>query len=189
MSLRVNISKLLLHTIGAWAPPKRRLFGGFGNALRVLFVKGICAKVGRHCNVEKGARINAGAVLEDYATIGVDALIDSGTIIHGHNLMAHGVQVFTHNHKYDLATHSFRGFEDVKPVHIGQYTWIGANVIILPGVTIGDHSIVGAGSVVTKSVPPGVMAAGNPCRVKKVIDPAFAPRDLLTDSSRPFVES
>lgn len=175
MGFRVNFNKLLLGTLGAWFPQKRHLFGKLGNALRVYFARRICSSVGKHCTIEKGARINAGAVLEDYATIGVNALIDSGTVIHGHNMMAPGVRVFTHNHNYDPEAHRFCGYTEVNPVHIGQYTWIGASVIILPGVSIGDHSIIGAGSVVTKSVPPGVMAAGNPCRVKKVIDPAFAP--------------
>lgn len=52
-----------------------------------------------------------------------------------------------------------------KPVTVGDGCWIGANAIILPGVTVGKNSVVGAGSVVTRDVPPGVFAAGNPCRV------------------------
>ena len=52
-----------------------------------------------------------------------------------------------------------------KPVNVEDGCWIGANAVLLPGVTIGHDSVIGAGSVVTKSVPPGVFAAGNPCRV------------------------
>ena len=53
------------------------------------------------------------------------------------------------------------------PVHIGSYTWIGGGSVILPGVTIGDNVVVGAGSVVTESIPDNAIACGNPCKVKK----------------------
>lgn len=55
------------------------------------------------------------------------------------------------------------------PVHIGKNVWIGAGAMILPGVTIGDDTVIGAGSVVTKEIPPGVVAAGNPCKVLRKI--------------------
>ena len=85
-------------------------------------------------------------------------------------MMGPNVHIYTINHKYDENLHKFTGYTDVNPVVIGSNTWIGYNVIILPGVHIGDNSIIGAGSVVTKSIPAGVMAAGNPCVVKKIID-------------------
>ena len=56
------------------------------------------------------------------------------------------------------------------PIKIGNKCWIGANVIILPGVTIGDNSVIGAGSVVTKDIPANVVAFGNPCHVYREID-------------------
>lgn len=55
------------------------------------------------------------------------------------------------------------------PVHIGKNCWLGAGVIVLPGVTIGDDTVVGAGSVVTKDLPAGVVAVGNPCRIMREI--------------------
>ncbi|CEO42085.1 maltose acetyltransferase [Photobacterium kishitanii] len=57
----------------------------------------------------------------------------------------------------------------IEPVHIGDDVWIGYGVIILPGVSIGSKSVIGAGSVVTKDIPKGVLAAGNPCVVKRLI--------------------
>lgn len=55
---------------------------------------------------------------------------------------------------------------------IGNNVWIGAQVCVLPGVTIGDNTIIGAGSVVTKSIPANVLAVGNPCRVLRTITEA-----------------
>ena len=56
-----------------------------------------------------------------------------------------------------------------KPVHIGNECWFGANVVVCPGVTIGDNCVIGAGSVVTRSIPANTFAAGNPCRVIREI--------------------
>ena len=56
------------------------------------------------------------------------------------------------------------------PIHIGNCVWIGAGSIVLPGVTIGDNSVIGAGSVVTKDIPSNVVAYGNPCRVIRKIN-------------------
>ena len=64
-----------------------------------------------------------------------------------------------------VATDRNAGFEQAKPITIGDNVWIGGNVVVLPGVTIGNNSVIGAGSVVTKDIPAGVIAYGNPCKV------------------------
>ena len=56
------------------------------------------------------------------------------------------------------------------PIHIGKNCWLGAGVIVLPGITIGDNSVIGAGSVVTKDIPANVVAVGNPCKVLREIN-------------------
>lgn len=73
--------------------------------------------------------------------------------------------IITSNHDY----HDFNKVI-VSPVRIGDNVWITTNVTILPGVTIGDNSIIGAGSVVTRDIPANVYAAGNPCKVIKKIN-------------------
>jgi galactoside O-acetyltransferase len=55
------------------------------------------------------------------------------------------------------------------PVHIGKNVWVGANAVIMPGVTIGDNSVIGGGSVVTNDIPPNVVAIGIPCRIVREI--------------------
>ena len=74
------------------------------------------------------------------------------------------VQVYTATHPMDHKERA-AGLEYAKPISIGEDVWIGGSVVICPGVTIGDRSVIGAGSVVTKDIPADVFAAGNPCKV------------------------
>ena len=79
-------------------------------------------------------------------------------------LFGPNVQIYTATHPMDHQERA-SGLEYAKSVVIGEDAWIGGSVVICPGVTIGDRSVIGAGSVVTKEIPAGVFAAGNPCRV------------------------
>jgi maltose O-acetyltransferase len=80
------------------------------------------------------------------------------------------VQVYTATHPVNYKERS-SGLEYAKPIAIGEDCWIGGSAVICPGVTIGDRTIIGAGSVVTRDIPSDVFAAGNPCRVIKQLDP------------------
>ncbi len=107
-------------------------------------------------NITLGERVffNFNCVVLDVApvTIGSDVLIGPA------------VQIYTATHPLDYQTRR-QWLEYALPISIGSDVWIGGGAILLPGVTIGDRSVIGAGSVVTKDVPPDVFAAGNPCRV------------------------
>lgn len=74
------------------------------------------------------------------------------------------VQIYTATHPLDAATRR-SGLEFALPVVIQDGAWLGGGVIVCPGVTIGENTVVGAGSVVTRDLPAGVLAVGNPCRV------------------------
>ena len=77
-----------------------------------------------------------------------------------------GLQLYTACHPLDAATRTApRPLESAAPIAIGDDVWLGGGVIILPGVTIGAETVIGAGSVVTHDIPPRVVAVGNPCRV------------------------
>jgi maltose O-acetyltransferase len=80
------------------------------------------------------------------------------------------VVIRTNNHRFDRTDIPMRiqGFSEEKPVFIGDDVWIGQRAIILPGVRVGDHAIVGAGAVVTKDVPKGAIVGGNPARVLRM---------------------
>lgn len=86
-------------------------------------------------------------------------------------LLGSGIHIYTSNHKFSLPDKEIpdQGFSEPKNVHIKSGAWIGANCVILPGVSIGQHSVVGAGSIVTKSIPDYVVAVGNPARIIKQI--------------------
>ncbi|RYZ60625.1 MAG: sugar O-acetyltransferase, partial [Chitinophagaceae bacterium] len=85
-------------------------------------------------------------------------------VIGSRTLFGPNVQIYTATHPMD---HKVRasGLENAKPITIGEDVWVGGSAVICPGVTIGDRSVIGAGSVVTKDIPADVFAAGNPCRV------------------------
>lgn len=75
---------------------------------------------------------------------------------------------YTAGHPIDYEIRN-QGLEYAKPIQVGNNVWIGGNVTVLPGVKIGDHVVIGAGSVVTKDIPSNVIAYGNPCQVRKEI--------------------
>ena len=79
-------------------------------------------------------------------------------------LFGPGVQIYTATHPIDPCERR-SGLEAAQPIVIGSDVWVGGGAILCPGVRIGARSVLGAGSVVTRDVPEGVVAAGNPCRV------------------------
>ena len=106
-------------------------------------------------------------------------LLDTAPIVIGQNtLLGPDVKIYTALHPLNGAERFMQqtdGTATVKtyalPVKIGSFTWIGGGSIILPGVTIGNNVVIGAGSVVTESIPDNAIACGNPCRVKKYNPP------------------
>lgn len=99
-------------------------------------------------------------------------ILDGARVTFGDNVFIAPNCVFsTAGHAID-ARQRGEGLEIALPITVGNDVWIGANVSVLPGVTIGGNTIIGAGSVVNKDIPSGVIAAGNPCRVIREITEA-----------------
>lgn len=91
-------------------------------------------------------------------------------LIGDYTLFGPAVQIYTATHPLDAALRRQQEFG--RPITIGSDVWVGGGAIICPGVTIGSASVIGAGSVVTRDVPAGMFAAGNPCRVIREITEA-----------------
>lgn len=93
-------------------------------------------------------------------------ILDANKVTFGNNVqIGPNCGFYTSGHPIDKETR--RKVEFAKPITIGNDVWIGGNVCVMPGVTIGDNTVIGAGSVVTKNIPSNVVAVGNPCRVIK----------------------
>ena len=98
-------------------------------------------------------------------------ILDGAKVTFGNNVfIAPNCGFYTAGHPLDVAQRN-QGLEYAYPITIGNNVWIGAQACILPGVTIGDNTVIGTGSVVTKDIPANVVAAGNPCQViRKIAD-------------------
>jgi maltose O-acetyltransferase len=114
-----------------------------------------------HCDYGFNIRLGAGAFLNFNCVI-----LDVVEVVIGERTqIGPAVQILAADHPRDAATRA-SGLEFGRPVRIGRNVWIGGGAIILPGVTIGDDAVIGAGSVVTRDVPAGTAAFGNPARVR-----------------------
>lgn len=145
----------------------------FGLGLRMFLMKRMFAEVGKQCYIEAPFYANFGGKhvhLGDYvyANFGLTLVDDTHIYIGSYTMIAPNVTIATASHPISPTLRK-NLFQYNLPVHIGNCVWIGANAVILPGVTIGDNSIIGAGSVVTKDIPSNVIAVGNPCRVLREI--------------------
>lgn len=104
-----------------------------------------------------------------YANFGC-IILDAAPVYVGKNvMMAPGVKILTATHPLEYEARN-TGIEFAEPIHIGDNVWLGGGVIINPGVTIGNNSVIGSGSIVIKDIPENVVAVGNPCEVLKNID-------------------
>lgn len=96
-------------------------------------------------------------------------ILDGNKVSFGDNVfIAPNCGFYTAGHPLDYKQRN-QGLEYAKPIRVGNNVWIGGNVVVLPGVTIGDNCVIGAGSIVTKDIPENTVAVGNPCKVIKTI--------------------
>jgi len=96
-------------------------------------------------------------------------ILDAAKVTIGDNvLLGPNVGLYTAGHPLDLEQR-IKGYEYAYPISIGNNVWIGAGVSIVPGMTVGDNTVIGAGSVVTKDIPANVLAVGNPCKAIREI--------------------
>lgn len=141
---------------------------------RQRMMKEMFAEVGEGCYIEPpfhsnfgGGHVHFGKNI--YANFNLTCVDDTHIYVGDYTMFGPNVTVATAGHPI-LPELREKGYQYNAPVHIGKNCWIGAGAIILPGITIGDHVVVGAGSVVTKNLPSNVVAVGNPCRILREVN-------------------
>lgn len=140
---------------------------------RTNLLKEMFAEIGENCYIEPPFHANFGGHhchfgKNVYVNYNLTAVDDTHIYVGDNTMMAPNVILASAAHPLDPEERR-KGYQYNKPVHIGKNCWLGAGVIVVPGVSIGDDTVIGAGSVVTKDIPSGVVAVGNPCRVIKEI--------------------
>lgn len=153
----------------AWFLPGAPVPGyRFGYAVRRVLARRFLGECGDGVEIKAKAYFGrgAGVRLGDRCRIGKNCVLNPGVVIGRDTLISPEVMIYTMNHRFADRTVSVRdqGYEDLAPVVIGSDVWVGSRSIILPGVSIGDGAIVGAGSVVTRDVSDWEIVAGNPAR-------------------------
>lgn len=147
------------------------IFGSMSRAIRVGFARKVFRSVGKSVNIEKGVDFKNGSeiVLGSHSGLGYRCVVPHNLVVGENVMMGPEVVIFGSNHNMDRLDVPMRlqGYKAYPPVTIGNDVWIGQRVIVLPGVNIGDGTVVAAGSVVTKSVPSFAVVGGNPAKVIK----------------------
>lgn len=141
---------------------------------RNAIMKEMMGDVGKNCYIEPPFHANWGGKHVHfgdgvYANFGLTCVDDTHIYVGSHTLFGPNVVLATAGHPMlpELRKH---GIQYNMPIHIGENCWLGAGVIVVPGVTIGDNVVIGASSVVTKDIPSNSVAMGTPCRVVRQIN-------------------
>lgn len=113
---------------------------------------------GKNITIRDDVYINFGCVILDCAEVTIES----------HTLLGPNIGLYAVNHNTNVEERIHGGCYG-KPIHIGKNVWLGGDVKILAGVSIGDNTIIGTGSIVTKDIPSNVIAVGNPCKVLRTI--------------------
>ncbi|MBQ4050705.1 MAG: sugar O-acetyltransferase [Oscillospiraceae bacterium] len=147
---------------------------------REELLKKMFAEIGEGCYIEPPLHSNWGGHHTHlgkgvYANFALTLVDDTHIYIGDYTMIGPNVVLATAGHPVLPALRE-KVYQYNLPIHIGRNCWLGAGVVVLPGVTIGDNTVIGAGSIVTRDIPANVVAYGNPCRVVRPIDE----RDLKT---------
>lgn len=141
---------------------------------REKMLKEMFAEIGEGCYIEPplhanwgGHHVHFGKYV--YANFNLTLVDDTHIYVGDYTMLGPNVVLATAGHPI-LPELREQAYQYNVPVRIGRNCWLGAGVIVLPGVTIGDNTVIGAGSVVTKDIPANVVAVGNPCRVLREIN-------------------
>ncbi|HFC3500267.1 TPA: DapH/DapD/GlmU-related protein [Neisseria gonorrhoeae] len=159
---------LLLRFAGSVLPPSHmRGIGIIGRRVLGFLARRVSPHIGRGVNIERGAYVFPDTVLGDGSGIGANCEICRGLVVGKNVMMGPECLLYSTNHKFDRENKRFEGYTEIRPITLEDDVWPGRRVIVMAGVTVGRGSVVGAGAVITKDIPPYSLAAGNPAVVKK----------------------
>lgn len=141
---------------------------------RAALLKEMFAEIGEGCYIEPPLHSNFGGRhvhfgKNVYANFNLTLVDDTHIYVGDHTMIGPNVTIASAGHPI-LPELREKGYQFNMPVHIGKNCWIGAGVVIVPGINIGDNTVIGAGSIVTKDIPANSVAVGNPCRVIREIN-------------------
>ena len=171
MKLSCNIALFLYYFFARHLPQSDAPYSFFAKSIRAYLCKFIFKSTGNGINVEHGAYFANGRDIEigNNSGLGIHCRVLGPICIGNDVMMGPDVIIITQNHnctRTDIPM-NIQGSLTAKRVVVGDDVWIGARVIILPGVCIGNGSIIGSSAVVTKDVPPYSIIGGNPARILK----------------------
>lgn len=160
------LSYLLYIALFRFTAEDYRPYSMFFPQLRRKLVMMFLTKCGKNVRVKHNCDISPYIEIGDNSEFGQKCLIHGDVVIGSYVIMGPDVKIYTRNHVFDsLATPIALQGKRMQVTKIGDDVWIGANVIVLPGVNVGNHSIVAAGSIVTRDVPEYAIVGGNPAKV------------------------
>ncbi len=140
---------------------------------RFAMLKQMFAEIGEGCYIEPPFHSNFGGHHVHfgkwvYANYNLTLVDDTHIYVGEYTMFGPNVVLATAGHPINAELRG-KGLQYNMPIRIGRNCWLGAGVIVMPGVTIGDNAVIGAGSIVTKDIPSDVVAAGNPCKVLRPV--------------------
>ena len=167
--LKKYIGMFAYEFIGKHLPTSFSRFQIGQKRFRAACARSFTRHIGKNVNIEKGAMFSTLLSVGDNSGVGINAKIYGEVEIGNNVMMGPDCVIYTRNHNISNCNipMNTQGFSEAKKVIIGDDVWICGQVIILPGVTIGNHSVIGTGAVMTKNVPDYAVVAGNPAIVKR----------------------
>ncbi len=141
---------------------------------RMKMLKEMFAEIGENCYIEPPFHANFGGHHVHfgtgvYANFNLTLVDDTHIYVGDYTMFGPNVVLATAGHPITPELRK-RGYQYNAPIHIGNNCWLGTGVLVMPGITIGDNVIIGAGSVVTKDIPSNVIAVGNPCHILREVN-------------------
>ncbi len=164
------LSKIIYDTFAKKLPDSgNAILGNISKKIRNYLYRKLTGSKGKNINIQKGCYFDRNVFLGNNSGIGCNSFIQGPTVIGDNVMMGPDVIIYTANHEFKNTDIPMieQGFQERKKVSIESDVWIGARVIILPGVHIGKGSIIGAGAVVTKNVEEYSVVGGVPAKVIK----------------------